>query len=208
MREQKQSALTGKAGEHAVAAQLLLRDIVPLWPSVDRGCDLMTEQFCRLQVKSAHLYHHKNGPRYFFPLPKTRRVPNSDTTVKLITKKLFVDICDFVIFWGIEQNRFWIVPSRLCDEVVGVELGLENNYKRYSGSLKEMDSLGYSIYKIAKHYDMQRTSVQQFLESDKEFIDETTVSQMRTYEGRWEQIINFSRSATVVDAPAKQEREE
>jgi hypothetical protein len=211
MRDAKHAAFTGRAGELTVAAQLLLRDISVFFPHVDTGCDLMTESGCRLQVKCAHLYSHKNGPRYSFPLPKTRRIPNSDKTTKLITRKSFAEVCHFVVFWGIEQNRFWVVPANLCDEVTGVELGLENNYKRFAGSLadmREMKRLGYSVGKIAKHYDMQRTSVQQFLDSDKEFIDETAVSQMRACEGRWDFILNFTPSAVAQEAPANEQKEQ
>jgi hypothetical protein len=208
MREPRVAELTGKAGEHAVAAQLLLRDVVPFWPSVDRGCDLITENYCRLQVKSAHLYHHKNGPRYFFPLPKMRRVPNSDTTAKLIARKSFVESCDFVIFWGIEQNRFWIVPATLCDQVVGVELGIESTQRRFVGSIadmREMKALGYSNYKIAKHYGIQQCSVKQFLASGKDIINETVVSQMRACEGRWESILDFKNPAFVQEPLANGE---
>jgi hypothetical protein len=93
----------------------------------------------------------------------------------------------------------------LCDQVVGIELGLLNPYKRFSGSLsdmRQMKALGYTVGKIARHYNMERTSVQQFLDSDKDFIDETVVSQMRACEGRWEQIIDFVSPAAAVNAPA------
>lgn len=211
MREAKHAAFTGKAGEHAVATQLLLREVNVLWPSVDNGFDLIAESGCRIQIKCAHLYNHKNGPRYFFPLPKTRRVPNSDSTARLITRKLFSEVCDFVVFWGIEQNKFWIVPAHLCDQTTGVELGIELIQKhRFAGSvadMREMLSLGYSRYKIAKHYGINQTSVIQFLDSGKDTIDETVVSQMRSCEGHWEYILDFVRPVVAMEAPANQQVE-
>jgi hypothetical protein len=197
MRDARLAALTGKAGEHMVASQLLIHGVVPSWPAVDTGCDLFTDSGCRLQVRCAHLYANKSyGPVYFFPLPKKRRMPNSDRTTKLVDRKSFAHVCDYVVFWGIEQNRFWIVPSALCDEVTGVELGLEPKYKRFTGSLKdmrEMHSLGYSAYKIAKYYGIQQTSVRQFLATDRDTVDETTVSRMRLCENRWDYILEFGR---------------
>jgi hypothetical protein len=196
MRQAKHAAFTGRAGEHAVATQLLLREIAPLWPSVDLGFDLMTKSGCRIQVKCAHFYNHPDGPRYHFPLPKMRRVPKSDTETQLIPKKSFAQTCDFVVFWGIEQNRFWIVPAVLADSCTGVDLGFESKQRRFVGSIadmREMRKLGFSNYKIAKHYGIEQCSVKQFLDSDKDTIDETVVSQMRACEGRWEQIIDFIR---------------
>ena len=187
----------------------MLREVAVFWPYVDLGCDLMTEFGCRVQVKCAHLSQgNKRGPCYFFPLPRTRRLPNSDKTTKLVMKKPFVEICDFVVFWGIEQNRFWIVPANLCDQVVGVELGIESSQRRFIGSvadMREMKSLGYSNYKIAKHYGIQQCSVKQFLDSGKDIIDETTVSQMRACEGRWESILDFRNPAFVRESLANGE---
>jgi len=210
MRNAKQAALTGKAGEFVVAAQLLIRGIVPSWPAVDMGCDLLASNGCRIQVRSAHLYHHNKGynPVYFFPLPKTRIYPNSSSSVasaKVVARKPFVERCDVVIFWGIEQNRFWIVPASLCDQTTGVELGLDSTLKpRFVGSvaeMREMLGLGYTRGQVAKHYGIARTSLQQFLDSGKDFVDETVTSRMRAYEGRWELVIDFVRPETPVEIP-------
>jgi hypothetical protein len=208
MREAKHAAFTGKAGEHAVASQLFLREMGVLWPLVDTGYDLMTEFGCRVQVKCAHFYHHKTSPRYFFPLPKTRRMPNTDKTTKLVARKSFAEVCDFVVFWGIEQNRFWIVPAALVDESTGVELGLENSQRRFVGSvsdMREMLKLGYNRGQVAKHYNIERQSLQQFLDSGKDVIDETVVARMRTCEGRWESILDFRNPAFVHESPISSE---
>lgn len=210
MRDQKQSPLTGRAGEYAVASQLLLRKLVPCWPSVDDGCDLLAISGCRIQVKSAHLYNRGDGePRYFFPLPKMRRIPNSDKTTKLVLRKTFVERCDFVVFWGIEQNRFWIVPSVLCDSCTGVELGFDSKLPRFVGNvsdMREMLKLGYTRGQVAKHYGIQRTSLQQFLDSGKDTIDETVASQMRACENRWDLILDFVRPALLVPEQAREEQ--
>lgn len=208
MREAKHAALTGKAGECAVAAQILLRDMAVLWPAVDVGYDLETETGCRVQVKCAHFYNHPDGPRYHFPLPKTRRQPNSDKTTKLVTRKTFADVCHYVVFWGIEQNRFWVVPAAMADSCTGVDLGFDSSQRRFVGSvadMREMISLGYNRGQVAKHYGVHRTSLQQFLDSGKDSIDETVVSQMRACEGRWDFILDFVRPAVAIDAPARVE---
>lgn len=51
----KIASKVGRAGEYAIAAQLLLRDSFVAWPAVDEGYDLLGPSGCRVQVKSAHL---------------------------------------------------------------------------------------------------------------------------------------------------------
>ena len=94
-----QGMLTGRAGEYAVAAQLLLREIPVFLPSVDLGCDLMTVDGCRIQVKCAHLYNRDNAPLYFFPLPKKRRRVRTNQATHMVDKKPFAELCDYVVFW-------------------------------------------------------------------------------------------------------------
>jgi hypothetical protein len=210
MRDAKQAAFTGRAGEYAVATQLLLREVPVLWPAVDTGFDLMTMDGCRVQVKCAHIYNHKNGPRYTFPLPKNRRLPNSDKTTKLVAKRPFREICDYVVFWGIEQNRFWVTPAHLCDEITGIELGYEPSLRRFKGSvsdMREMLALGYNRGQVAKHYGIARTSLQQFLDSGKDAIGETVASQIRACESRWDFILNFTPSTVAQSAPVQESKE-
>jgi hypothetical protein len=205
LREPKYAALTGKAGEYIVAGQLMLRGLNVFWPASDTGCDIMTDNLCRLQVRSAHLYHRKEyGPLYFFPLPKNRRVPNSDKTTILVVRKKFSEICDFVVFHGIEQNRFWIVPAALCDECTGVELGTESTLRRFTGSIKEMRemlALGYNRGQVAKHYGIERTSLQQFLDSGKDFVNVPVATRMRACENAWQHILDFGAPAAIMQEP-------
>ena len=200
----------GRAAEYAVAAQLMLKDTAVLWPSVDAGYDLLTESFCRVQVKSSHIDGRTDEGQgyYWFPLGKTRQVVRKNCAVRVAVPDI-TKICDVVVFWGIEEKRFWVVPSSLC-LVQGVALGLPNP-KRFVGSIqdmREMLALGYTRGKIAKHYGIQRSSLQQFLDSGKDYANETVTSQMRSCEGRWDYITDFVKSAAPMNAPvAPDERE-
>jgi hypothetical protein len=130
-------------------------------------------------------------------------MPNTDKTTRLVARKAFAEICDYVVFWGIEQNRFWIVPAVLVDSCTGVDLGFDSKQRRFVGSvadMREMIKLGYTRGQVAKHYGVARTSLQQFLDSGKDSIDETVVSKMRTCEGRWDFILDFKRSTLVPEA--------
>lgn len=198
------SRMVGRAGEYAVAAQLLLRKVMVLWPAVDLGYDLETVNHCRLQVRCGHLSRsskYVTRQCYDFRMRKQKPVPISNTTAKLVAQRPFVEVCDYVVFWGIEQNRFWIVPPELCDKCSGARLGLEPvTAPRLIANMtdvKEMVGLGYSHSQVAKHYGVARSVVTRFLSEGRDW-EESLVSQMRACENAWESITNF------VYAPAKQ----
>jgi hypothetical protein len=192
------SRMVGRAGEYAVATQLLLRDVLVYWPSVDFGCDLETENHCRLQVKCGHLSNSDGrDSHYLFRLRKQKPVPVSNTSAKLMPQRPLAEVSDFVVFWGIEQNRFWIVPSSLCDGCSGVRLGMELLTRpRLVASIadvREMVGLGYSQNHIAKHYGVARSVIQHFISDGKDW-DESIVSQVRACENDWGKITNFVHS--------------
>src|SRR5258708_5833761 len=107
---------TGKAGEYIVAAQLLLREVNVWMPAYDDGVDLIAENGCRIQVKTAHVT--AGGDRYtrgiyFYPLAQDRRMAVSKERVEIRPRAPFHEFCDVVIFYGVDENRFWIVPSKI-----------------------------------------------------------------------------------------------
>jgi hypothetical protein len=196
----RDARMVGKAGEYAVAAQLLLRDVLVLWPAVDQGYDLETENHCRLQVRCGHLSNSdgRASQHYAFMLRKRKPVPISNTVAKVVPQRPFAEVCDFVVFWGIEQNRFWIVPPALCDGCAGIRLGMEPVTRprlvANIADVKEMVSLGYSQTQIAKHYGTTRCVIQRFLSEGRDW-DASVVSKMRACENDWEKVTNFVRVA-------------
>jgi hypothetical protein len=125
----RSSILTGKAGEYAVASQLLTRGMNLFLPCSDTGVDLMAENGCRVQVKSAHLRcspsvikHYTEGV-YTFHFPKRKYLATSKGEVRERINRKFSDYCDVVVLWGIEQNRFWVVSADLLDGIQCIALG-------------------------------------------------------------------------------------
>ncbi|SRR6266481_1497961 len=104
--------LQGQAGVWAVAAQLAIRGHIPIFPGVDYGWDLMIENGLRLQIKTARLNGQtKRGvlyPGYSFNLRKT-----SISSIKRMSSiaRDWTKVADFFVLWGIDENRFWIVPT-------------------------------------------------------------------------------------------------
>jgi hypothetical protein len=203
---QRMSGFIGKAGEHAVAAQLLLRGLDVGFLSVGIGVDLVAENGCRIQVKSGHLGSSdgRNAPAYTLLLRKN--MVRSRTKNEVVPRKPFVEVCDFVVYWGIEQNRFWIIPPRLCDSCYSVRLGQEPRSRPRLvadfASVKSMVDLGYSQSHIAKHYGTTRCVIQRFLSGGKDW-DQSLVSQMRACENDWGKILDFSRTTTTVPVEEK-----
>jgi len=192
----RESRLVGRAGEYAVASQLLLRDILVLWPSVDMGFDLETEHHCRIQVKCGHLSNSdgRASQHYTFLLKKQKPAPMSIYKMRVVPQRPLVEVCDYVVFWGIDQNRFWIVPPYLCDGCTGIRLGMELTTRprlvAKVSDVREMVGLGYSHSQIANYYGVARSVIQRFLSEDRDW-DESVVSQMRVCENSWEKIVDF-----------------
>ncbi len=202
--------MTGKAGEYAVAAQLLIRGVKVHFPASDYGVDLLANETCRIQVKSAHIStsekmvaQHGEGA-YLFPLKRYKRMATSnDKSVRREIPK-FVEFCDFVVFWGIEQNRFWIVPAWLCDQRQLFALG-RTNPPRFVGNIAdvlEMVKLGYTHAEIAKKYGIDRASLTMLINRPGfDSQEASVVSLVRNCENAWENIINFEPAFTGSEQP-------
>jgi hypothetical protein len=120
----------GQAGTHRVLAELLLRGINAGLPVVDDGVDIFTTAGLRLQVKarrlttrrSKDLTHAHLGPAYRFTL-SVRYVTDTvgRTTFKrqnkptYVTTRKYSDEVDYLVFWGVDEDRFWVIPASECD---------------------------------------------------------------------------------------------
>lgn len=101
----------GQAGVYQVASQLLLRGVNVFFPAVDLGADLITDSGVRVQVKithhSARMSSAYPAGAYWFHFMKTG-IRRGKRTVAV--RNLAAD-CDVVVLWGIEDDKFWVVPA-------------------------------------------------------------------------------------------------
>jgi len=194
--------MAGIAGEYAVAAQLILRGVDVYFPGVDWGVDLMTGSGCRVQVKSAHINTspamiaaHGEGT-YNFSLHVSRRVVRGGGTSEIIRRPKPSARADVYVFWGIDQNRFWVVPASIADDVTCFNLGREIT-PRFVGNIAdvhEMVKLGYTHAEIGKKYGVNRTLITQILNRPGfESQGPSATAQARACEGAWHHIIDFRR---------------
>ena len=213
--------LTGKAGEHSVAAQIELRGLNVYFPAVDSGVDLLVENGCRVQVKSAHLRCTpsilKIYPEgvYSFHFPKNRHLAVSSSAVRTTPRRSLCDICDVVVLWGIEQNRFWVVPASLFAGRQCIFMGPSNarDFDRDIPEMLRMQSLGYSTYEIADHFGITQGSAWRRLQRvETQKHGDSTACTVRNCEGAWQHIVDFGAPAATseqvsspTDVPMRQE---
>jgi len=112
MKQVPQNLLQGQAGVYRIASLLCMRGLNPYFPAVDVGADLIVDS-CKIQVKCAHLRLNSVYPNgaYWFKLS----FPTVKQGKRVWKNRAFSDSCDFVVFWGIEHDKFWIVPSSKLD---------------------------------------------------------------------------------------------
>lgn len=110
----KNYMLQGQAGVWQVASQLAMRGHVPCFPGVDFGCDLVLDNGLRIQVKCATLrvIHGQNYPEgaYGFQLRRSAWFSN-EKKAKRSSLHPYSEVADFFVLWGIDEDRFFIVPT-------------------------------------------------------------------------------------------------
>lgn len=106
----------GQAGVYRVAAELLLRGVSVYFPALDRvGVDLVTEHGIRLQVKSARLRVRaklSTRPAYYLHLGWAQQGAEHKPVRRA---RLYSEEVNYFVIWGIDEDRFWIVPAHVFD---------------------------------------------------------------------------------------------
>jgi hypothetical protein len=190
--ERNKARLQGEAGVYRVASELLLRGFNPLVPSVDCGADLVVEGGVRIQVKSGHLrYNSRIYPQgaYWFKLTRGPYASGNHTLVKRGPRQ-FSQESDFVVFWGIEQHRFWITPAHLLDGksllIVGPDV---NNCRVVGDEVRELFAKGLSAEEIAQRFNCSTQTVERRIKGvSVEPKSIMLTNQVRQCEGKWELI--------------------
>lgn len=185
-----QNLLQGQAGVWRVASELALRGFTPHFPGVDFGYDIMIEAGVRIQVKCAHLSFRRPYPKgaYWFKLAKGAIVSGSNTIKKRLTQ-VFSEKSEFVILWGIEQQRFWIVPSGHLDNHQLVVVGPDVGHRALDmGKVKALHAEGRSQEWIARELGVQQMTISRRLRGLYVEAQRATSQKVRECEGRWVQI--------------------
>lgn len=115
--------LTGQAGVFRVASEVMLKGVTAYMPLVDVGVDLILGNGLRIQVKAARLRTqmmnnkkggpYEYGPAYFWSLNCSQLGAKHQYVQRKIK---YSEQVDYMVFWGIDEDRFWIVPPTLVDD--------------------------------------------------------------------------------------------
>jgi len=207
---------TGKAGEYAVASQLLLRGITVHFPAVDDGVDLIAGGRVRIQVKAAHKLQGSKRSRcktlgYTFNVGSTIWNAKEKTFTK--PKRNWAGVVDFFVFWGIEEDRFWVVPSHLLCDVRMLRLGLDDKATRlFSVKPDEVRALlgtGLQQRQIAQRLGISETSVSRVVNGWTSVTKPGACYEANRREDAWHEIISAVGLVNAVDglAPLKTNQE-
>jgi hypothetical protein len=100
------------AGVFAVCEQLCRAGHTPFIPSVDFGVDLMLDNGLRIQVKAAQARVHPGYSQgvYSFDVRKGWMRKKGEIVSHAYSDRNYADSCDFFIFFGAQERRFFVVP--------------------------------------------------------------------------------------------------
>lgn len=182
----------GEAGVLRVMSELILRGHAPYKPAVDdHGVDLMLGSGVRLQVKTATLRTHRKTNQnrrkneflstgYYLSLGwcQAGRV---HTPVR--RKRMYSEECDYFIIWGIDENRFWIVPSFVLDNRTCLVLGPRT--KASEQQILDLAKQGLGLNEIADRLGVCPVTVWKQKNGTRGKMGAFT-NAVRTCENRWD----------------------
>lgn len=211
MKNKKMAHLIGKAGEHRVIAELMLRGHCPSIPEVDNGVDMILENGLNLQVKTSHLGHtSKPHPSYKlgyyrFNLLETGYKAKYQNVVRDWTVH-----CDYLVLWGIDEDRFWVLPATKDRGMVIVPAKKEDRAAVIDiVAAKDMHARGMTIFAISKELGVSWPTVKEHLTgSRKGTRADTMTRKILQYENRWDLLDVNKTVETLIQSEPVEVREE
>lgn len=201
----KWSTHTGMAGNYRVASELLLRGLNPFFPAVDDGVDLVVDGIVKVQVKSAHAMRRPDDFQcqtgYNFSLARGPKALGGGIATRS-TPRIFSGKVDFVVLWGIGQNRFWIVPAHLLDDRMTIYLGPEGRFIPVDAiRIRQMLDAGNDQRTIAAALGVSEMTISRRI---RKVLSEpgpvvAELIKIRECEGRWDHIQEAIRALTQAD---------
>jgi len=157
---------------------------------VDSGADIITDSGVKIQVKSASLYRNRtvypNGAYWFRLGYRWKKVSG-----KLVRfERVYSQECDFVVLWGVDQNRFWIVPAAELDGHKCCVVGPESRWVEANlDAIRAARENGKSLRAIAADQGLTLGTTFNCLNGRSPSARTSLSSRIRECEGKWELII-------------------
>lgn len=191
----------GQAAVYRTAAELLLRGIHVSFPAVDVGFDLIAGGLVRIQVKATRLYQRVPhiDPYYRFAL-HSHKLANVGSVRKYVPKKAHLQKrADFVVLYGLDENRFWVVPTELLNGRSHVELNRAVVKSAWIDvdvhALEAARAEGLSFKAIGERFGVNEQIVASRLrgstKGQQESKNRPVAAKVMRTENRWDLISNF-----------------
>jgi len=190
MKNKVLTILQGQAGVHRVASELMMRGHHVCFPAADtHGVDLMLESGIKIQVKTANLGFYERTPNgaYWFQFGKT--VFASATGKLRKEKRNYSSQCDFVVLYGIDDSKFWIVPANEVDNASGVVMGRAEQYRDFNPAvMRSLLDAGHTQEAVAKLLNTSGATISR--RNSGKFLSpkRTLAIRVRLCEDRWDLI--------------------
>jgi len=180
--------LQGQAGVYRVASELMMRGMLPCMPTTDmHGVDLILESGIRIQVKTACLTTYPGKyvkPLYRFSLGRV--IFSTALGRPKNSARNYSNTTDFVVLWGADDNRFWIVPSHILDGRHSVALGTEPWYRDLDiDKAWELKRQGRSQESIAAELGVHQATLSRRLRGKIGPPKQILAQQVRPFESAW-----------------------
>lgn len=209
--------MLGQAGVHRVASELILRGHVPLFPDTDYGFDMELDNHLRIQIKTARLQKHRQFPSGVYRFSFRRdivggsRGPSGRLRYRRYLgsePRNYAAVADFFILWGVNEDRFWIVP---CSEkprdlfIIGKDDVKHTPWLDFE-QIKQMRDAGMNNCQIAREFNVSHTTIRlAFVRGDSKSNAKNGVRFAMTCESRWDLLdVNAAVEKTLVEAPVLQ----
>lgn len=199
-RKAPQNLLQGQAGVYRVASVLCLQGLNPFFPAVDHGVDILADGLIRIQVKSAHLRTDRVYPQgaYWFKLGRTAIREKRQVWEQVG----FTEFCDFVVFWGIEQDRFWITPAAALTNHQCLVLGPDVWHRNIDvESTSELLASGMLQSEVAESLNVSQSTVSRHVRGIHAVSRRSLGATVKGYESQWDLIHGYLSSLKGVDTP-------
>lgn len=198
------SHFIGRAGEYAVASNLLVRGVPVHFPAVDVGADLIVGEKIRVQVKSSRFVNVRGKAQSFYNFSLTTSLPNWKTGHAKTLRRDWSKYCDFVVCWGVNENRFWVIPtSQISGDRALCTLMLGAPRSRWTVNPEEIRALvgtGLNQRDVAKRLGVSEMSVSRACNGVERTGRRTVAMDLDKYEGAWGEIIAAVGLTNQIDA--------
>lgn len=176
--------MIGQAMVYRVASELLLRGHVPYFPSVDSGVDILVDNGLRLQVKARTLY--MGHPQYVSGAYPFSTKENCRKGKWANRKRDWSKVCDFIIYVGIDEMRYFVVPATRHNESFWIRPKESTKYCVSVEAMKTLRDKGMTYKAIAEELGVTDMTVIRNLRKPSKLNSSGGNRHLASFEDRWD----------------------